>query len=700
MQSKNLIGQTLLDRFRVDAFLGAGGMGAVYQVWDLQRSVYLAMKTLHADLADDPAAYRRFKREAENLKNLSHPHIVPFYGIYESEPQGLIFLLQGFINGPSLKEMLRERGGRPMEIGEALEILRVLCAALGYAHALGVVHLDVKPGNVLFDGAGAAYLADFGIARQIESTTVSLGPSGTPAYMAPEQIRGDPLSPATDIYALGVMLFEMLTGRRPFLGDEPELEAYQAGGAPAHAADGVRAAHLLLAPPDPRAFNPAIPPGLSEVVLRALAKDPAQRFASTRDMFVAAAAGAGEGGAPREPWQAAPRQDEDWDATFDGAATPRPPAFPEPVPAPYTRPRSRLTESRWRACLLLAALAVGGLALGGLVGAALFSPAGLLGQRAVVSTAETPPGEAAGGATPTAPGEPTGAAETAASPPTAPPEATVEPAGETPPAAVEEDRRVSARDGMLQLFVPAGSFVMGTDDSPWFFLGPEHTVTLDAFWIDQTQVTNAMYARFVAETGYVTETERRGAGWVFNGEEFIETQGADWRHPRGPDSSIDGMDSYPVVQVTWEDASAYCAWAGRRLPTEAEWEKAARGEDGRTFPWGEGIDCTRANYATRAGGGYCVGGLTPVGAYPAGASPYGALDMAGNAWDWTSDWWQNDYYTVSPAENPTGPPSGDRKAQRGGAWYSFDLQAQSAYRYPHVPSDAYDSVSFRCAESE
>jgi eukaryotic-like serine/threonine-protein kinase len=283
--SSNMIGQTLLNQFRVDAFIASGGMGAVYRVWDLKRNVPLAMKVLHSELAEDPAMFQRFQREANALKKLAHPNIVPFYGLYQTGE--FDFLLEHFIDGPTLQSILKKRK-EPLPVDEALVYLKSLCAALGYAHANGVVHCDVKPGNVMVDYGGRVYLTDFGIVRHSESTTTTMGTAGTPAYMAPEQIRGESVSPATDIYALGIMLYEMLAGQRPFRGTEAGTEK---GGATAN--ERIRYGHLNLQPPDPRTFNPNLPMGLANAILKALAKRPQDRFASTLDFFNATCLQAG-----------------------------------------------------------------------------------------------------------------------------------------------------------------------------------------------------------------------------------------------------------------------------------------------------------------------------------------------------------------------------------------------------------------------
>jgi serine/threonine protein kinase len=273
----NILGQTLLNQFRVDQFIASGGMGAVYRVYDLKRSVNLAMKVLHADLAEDTLFVKRFQREAEALQSLAHPHIVPFYGLYQAED--FAFLLEAYIDGQTLKEMIEKRRSQPFSLQEALTILKAVCAALGYAHVNQVIHRDVKPANIMLDKGGNVYLTDFGIAQNLSSTT-SLTFAGTPAYMAPEQIRGEKPSPATDVYAVGAMLFEMLTGRRPFLGSEPGTET-----AGESTTQRIFFAHLHAPVPDPCSLNPSLPPSLKGVIFKALEKEPAQRFSSTQAFF-------------------------------------------------------------------------------------------------------------------------------------------------------------------------------------------------------------------------------------------------------------------------------------------------------------------------------------------------------------------------------------------------------------------------------
>ncbi len=279
--SSNLVGKVVADQFRVDAFISAGGMGAVFRVWDLKRNVPLAMKVLHADLAEDQVMFERFKREARALRKLEHPNIVPFYGLYQVPTQ--TFLLERFIDGPTLKEVLARRpAGSMLRAQHVLCIIKALCSAVGYAHSNNVIHCDIKAANVMIDKGGHIYLGDFGIARHAESDVTAMPGAGTPAYMAPEQILGRTVRRETDIYALGVLLFELLTGQRPFRGNELSLE--RSGNT---INERIRYAQLNLPAPDPRMLNAKINPAVSAIVLRTLEKEPSARFSSCQELFLA-----------------------------------------------------------------------------------------------------------------------------------------------------------------------------------------------------------------------------------------------------------------------------------------------------------------------------------------------------------------------------------------------------------------------------
>jgi eukaryotic-like serine/threonine-protein kinase len=250
---------------------------------------------------------------------------------------------------------------------------------------------------------------------------------------------------------------------------------------------------------------------------------------------------------------------------------------------------------------------------------------------------------------------------------------------------------ISEKDGMTLLYVPAGEFTMGGKAEEtlaacqkfglsclldWFKNEePPHKVYLDSFWIDQTEVINAMYAKCVQDGKCVPPSSVKS-------------------YTRPSYYGNSQFDNYPMINISWEDAKAYCSWANRRLPTEAEWEKTARGEDARAYPWGnDDPNNDLLNYK------HAMQDTTAVGKFPNGASPYGVLDMAGNVWEWVADWYDENYYAGSPTSNPLGPDSGMEKVMRGGAFGSAAFNVRSAFRLVSAPADTYAWVGFRCAMS-
>ena len=294
--------------------------------------------------------------------------------------------------------------------------------------------------------------------------------------------------------------------------------------------------------------------------------------------------------------------------------------------------------------------------------------------------------------------------------PTAPvlPSATSVPpsATEMPPTAMptSQGSTMVGQDGMTLLYVPKGEFVRGSkEDDPNADRDeePQRSIYLDAFWIDQTEVTNEMFATFLNKEG---NQEEGGTTWleIDDGDVLISESG-------GTFQSKEGFANHPVIEVSWYGAKAYCEWAGRRLPTEAEWEKAARGTDGRKYPWGnEDVagnllnlcdkNCSWSNRINSIDDGYAR--TAPVGTYPDGASPYGALDMAGNVWEWVADWYDAEYYKDAPENNPQGPTTGQYRGVRGGSWYLNGVRpVRAGNRYRVVPASRYLNNGVRCARS-
>lgn len=260
----------------------------------------------------------------------------------------------------------------------------------------------------------------------------------------------------------------------------------------------------------------------------------------------------------------------------------------------------------------------------------------------------------------------------------------IRPTATSPPLPTPIGARVRKKDGQIMVVVPAGEFLMGspeTDPIAGDDEKPQRLVYLDTFWIDKTEITNQQY-QLCLTAGVCTPTHAQPT--VFREEPL------------------------PVVGVDWEQAAGYCRWVGGRLPTEAEWEKAARGVDGRIYPWGNEFDQDRLNYCDvncaadwrdfSGDDGYSY--TAPVGSYPAGASPFGVLDMSGNVWEWTADWYNPDTYKTLTLRNPGGPVSGLQRVIRGGSWYYQGRNLRLVNRRKDAPTVSYDNIGFRCVISE
>ena len=282
-----------------------------------------------------------------------------------------------------------------------------------------------------------------------------------------------------------------------------------------------------------------------------------------------------------------------------------------------------------------------------------------------------------------------------------------------PTATLESPTQIRPTDGMLMVYVPAGEFQMGSGEEDidyamklcnktvencersWFEREmPMHKVAIEGFWIDQTEVTQAQFAAFLTSQGNKTED---GMPWfaIESVVCLIERKGNEYRVKQG-------YENYPITEVNWYGARAYCKWAGARLPTEAEWEFAARGPEGKVYPWGDTFDgtklnfcdtnCTYGNEDNDYNDGY--GRVAPVGSFPDGVSWCGALDMAGNAWEWVADWYGD--YPAGRQENPTGPDRGEYRVLRGGSWQYPSYKSRSAFRHWYLPAEYGFNRGFRC----
>jgi sulfatase modifying factor 1 len=261
----------------------------------------------------------------------------------------------------------------------------------------------------------------------------------------------------------------------------------------------------------------------------------------------------------------------------------------------------------------------------------------------------------------------------------------------------------SSYRGMVK--VPDGSFSMGSDSGEPGER-PVHEVTVSAFYLDRVEVTNAAFSEFVTATNHVSDSERNGAGWHWSGE-WQQVKGADWRHPRGPRSSIDGLGQHPVVQVSWRDAADYCQWRHKRLPSEAEWERSAGNAGGASYAWGDAPPHENALYRASFGSGRCCSAddgdgflyTAPVGSFPSGRSSFAADDMTGNVWEWVSDTYDESFYARSPAADPVNTAPGKRKVIRGGGWGNNPWGLRTTLRHANTPEIGLSMVGFRCAKS-
>lgn len=610
-QQQSDIEAVLGDKYHVLCRVGGGGMAQVLLARHRLHGGLFAVKILADHLAQDPNIVARFKQEATTAASLSgHPNIVPIFDI--GEGHGLHYLVMQFVCGEDLSSYLRREGR--ISPSAAAGVIAQTAEALAWAETRRVVHRDLKPANIHLDTAGRIKILDFGISKITDVADGLTRPGeslGTPFYMSPEQIRGEGCDVRSDLYSLGVVFFELLTGRRPFENES---------------ATAIQIAHLSTTPPSVLSFDDALPPMCDQIIQKLLRKDREERYSSAQALLDDLHAN----GASSGPSSLRPQVDVSLAEKINEQPTPggcvsetratvpvhgaMPPATPLPVrsasntPAPIHQDiavkQSRLVQYGLAsaAVLLIAVVAL------------------VLLLRSSRKTAIAPAAAAA----------------------------------ETHLAHSLTD------DHGTMLLVAAGEFTFGSNapDSG----NPQVTISLPAFYVDETEVSNGEYRRFIAATGKPM-----------------------------PDGMAAAPADAPATLVSQLEAAEYAAWAGKRLPTEQEWEKAARGTDGRTFPWGsqpwtEGVPIK----------------LQPVKSFPDRRSPFGAYDMAGNAWEWTSSIYTPSSPELADMEHAlhTTSFSHDWPRIKGGSFSPNGSRGFSVYVRRGFPPDQRSAIiGFRCVKS-
>jgi len=640
-----------IGRYRIVGELGSGGMGIVYRAVDPVLGREVAIKTLKlselSDTAERDALRERLAREARAAAALSHSGIVAVHDVVQ---QGDLFnIVMERIEGQTLAHVLTTEP--PLEVTTVFRIVREAAAALDYAHRKGIVHRDIKPANLMLDESGAVKIADFGIAKITTSQTRTQSASGlivgTAGYMSPEQLRGATIDGNADQFSLAVVAYEMLARRRPFMADSLIALTHQV---------------VFEEPPTLSTLRPGLGTGVDAVFHKALAKSSADRYPSCCAFAEALESQINTSiNAPTVAFPAIP-------------LTPPPTLHPtqlltqhptQPVPQQPTIPPAKLPpRSRW----LIAMIGIFVILL-------LAGVAGVYFLRRTYTL--SPPTVAAQPAPPKQPAPTPPIAVAKALPPTPAPAKAKAP---LLPAVVKAGTvRVNKKDGQKYVWIPPGDFTMGcvpNDSACGAFAKPSHRVTISAgFWMAQTSTTVAAYKLSVSEM------------------------------PKAPKFNPDWtLTDHPMIEVNWDDATAYCTRAGGRLPTEAEWEYAARGGVADTlFPWGNDASHDFANFGEGTNGADERGSIlgkdqwmntSPVASFaPNGFHLY---DMIGNVSQWCSDWFSPSYYGSSPEKDPRGPETGTLRIARGSSWKSPPRFTHTSIRGSRKPDERGLTTGFRC----
>jgi len=723
------IGHTISGRYKIESLLGQGGMSAVYKATDPNLRRAVAVKLIHPHLSSDDEFVRRFEQEAAAVAQLRHQNIIQVYDF--NHDSNVYYMVLEFIPGQTLQDKLKalNKSGDLLPLEETINIMAKVCDAVAYAHDKKMIHRDLKPANVMLNPNGQPILMDFGVAKMMGTAqhTATGAIIGTAKYMSPEQAQGDRPDERTDIYSLGVMLYEMAAGVPPFEGESTVA---------------ILMKHVSQQPPNIRNIKVDIPDDMANIIEKALAKNRGERHQTASDLAAAlravdpSAKPSAPAAIPVVAPAAAPEADPDatimQSAAMSGTAVapPAPPPSPVPSPVPASVPASVPAKQGGMPMWMIGAAAVVVILLLGIIAIFAFSGGGdgsaedeaipaPATEESVAAVVEdeptftpappvpteeiikedptsTPKPEPTD--TPVPPAskeeaipteepvveEPTNTPEPEPTiPPTAEPteEPPPEPPSPEPPAPQDPEPQEQAPLPAGMVSVPAGSFTMGSN-SGQPDEQPAHPVLMGGFFIDKFEVTNNEYRRCVAD-GACTP-----ANSVFS---FTRANYRD--DPQ--------FGNFPVVSVTWDQAQAYCRFDNKRLPTEAEWEYAARGSDNLTFPWGNSFDPN----LSAAGSG----DTQPVGSFPGASSPFDALDMAGNAAEWVSDVYDANFYATSPPLNPENSSGGgndenkddDEAAARifrGGSFANPDgAFYTTSRRYTNSQNFSEVDVGFRCA---
>jgi len=617
-------GFRLLGRYDVMALLGVGGMGQVYLVLDRRRDREIAIKVLTPGPHDPQASWppaglvARLRHELAINERLTHPQILRTYDLETDPDARLLFFTMEYIAGDSLAWLLQDT--TPLPSSDCLSLLVQIAEALDYAHGQGVIHRDVKPSNVLVtSGHHSGHhikLLDFGIALGDERAA---GPAmGTAYYMAPEQLRGEAVTAAADLYALGVMAFQMLTGHVPQPG-MPGPSALRGGGA---LPEGAEAA-------------------LDAAVLQAMHWRPEQRFVRASAFVDALRSALARVAPPQSSPPAAAQETSAPSAAGDGEACQKAAEEAMDNVVPLVPPAARRAPEALRRLYQRIERKRPGWLEGGPSAPTSATADEVELPRASWALADLPP---------------------------------------LPPG--QRERLLLSRQGIplaSLIHIPPGPFVMGLGEDASDAMPPEQPrrdVALEGYWIARTPITNAAWAVFVQESRYAPPPALRRSYYLRH-----------WPDGQCPDALRD----HPVVWVSHPVVWAFCDFYGLSLPSEAQWEKAIRGEAGQLYPWGDASpDITRCNVDNRRGG------VCAVGFYPHGASPYGVLGGVGNVLEWCADRWSPSPLSGprdQPADDPVSPPqsAADRVAIRGGHYYADTRRLRATYRQgtPLIQSTAH-----------